>query len=201
MNQILTNRRLLTQISVEALKIAVNSFAIPGSVKPLRDTTDPTNSYTTNMVTMSPGSSGGWKNASIESKGKMSVSSLHTELAWKVTRNPQFYLFPHLPLGITKEFTPEVLWETEFTKITYGPVQGHFEFKLGQKMLEKHLIVKLQEALHQSKSYDKLWNTLIPKDKAEWNSYTSEKKKLLITRTMLGDKELKRITRELKKFT
>ena len=201
MNQILTNRRLLTQISVEALKIGINSFSIPGSVKPLRDTTDPIDSYTTNKVTISPGPSGGWKNASIESKGKMSVSSLHTELAWKVTRNPQFYLFPHLPLGITKEFTPEVLWETEFTKITYGPVQGHFEFKLGQKMLEKHLIVKLQEALHQSKSYDKLWNTLIPKDKAEWNSYTSEKKKLLITRTMLGDKELKRITRELKKFT
>ena len=42
MNQILSNRRLVTRISIEALEIIVNSLSIPGSVKPLRDTTDPT---------------------------------------------------------------------------------------------------------------------------------------------------------------
>jgi hypothetical protein len=73
-----------------------------------------------------------------------------------VTENPQFYIFPHLPLGITKKFTPVILWETEFTQINYGPEQGGYELKLGQKILENHLSVKLKEALHQSKSYDKL---------------------------------------------
>lgn len=200
MNQILSNRRLLTRISIEGLKIIINSLYVPGSVRPLRDTTDPTDyklpSYQQEITKLS-----GWKNPKSVSKGKMPTSSLHTELAWKVTENPQFYIFPHLPLGITKEFTPVILWETEFIQINYGPEQGRYELKLGQKILENRFSVKLKEALHQSKSYDKLWNTLIPKNKAEWDSYSPEEKKLLITSTMLGDKELKRIMKELKKFT
>jgi hypothetical protein len=72
-------------------------------------------------------------------------------------------------------------------------------------MIENPLRIKFKKVLRQSKSYDKLSqraiNTLFPKGKSQLNYYNLKEKKLLIENTMLGDKELKKIIEELKKFT
>ena len=68
-------------------------------------------------------------------------------------------------------------------------------------MIENPLRIKFKKVLRQSKSYDKLLNTLFPKGKSKLNYYNLKEKELLIENTMLGDKELKKIIEELKKFT
>ena len=78
---------------------------------------------------------------------------------------------------------------------TNPPVEGHYKFTLGQQMIENPLRIKFLEILRQSKSYDKLSQRAI-------NSvFHPFGKELLIENTMLGDKELKKIIEELKKFT
>jgi len=80
-------------------------------------------------------------------------------------------------------------------------VEGQYKFTLGQQMIENPLRIKFKKVLRQSKSYDKLLNTLFPKGKSKLNYYNLKEKELLIENTMLGDKELKKIIEELKKFT
>ena len=132
----------------------------------------------------------------------MATLILHSELAWEVTNNPQFYIFYHLPL--------EIPWETEFTQINYGPVihtnppvEGHYEFTLGQQMIENPLRIKFKEVLNQSKSYDKFHASDL-RDAASRRVACSPKDAKGTgpegPNTMLGDKELKKIIEELKKF-
>ena len=84
---------------------------------------------------------------------------------------------------------------------TNPPVEGQYKFTLGQQMIENPLRIKFKKVLRQSRSYDKLLNTLFPKGKSQLNYYNLKEKELLIENTMLGDKELKKIIEELKKFT
>ena len=84
-------------------------------------------------------------------------------------------------------------------------MEGQYKFTLGQQMIENPLRIKFKKVLRQSKCYDKLLNTLFhpfgAKGKSQLNYYNLKEKELLIENTMLGDKELKKIIEELKKFT
>ena len=98
MQEILSDKKVLTEIAIEALNMIVCSLSMPTYAKGEHP-----------KLKLSA-----WKNPKYLSRGTIATFILHSELAWEVTENPQCYIFYHLPL--------EIQWETEFTRINYGPV-------------------------------------------------------------------------------
>ena len=98
MQEILSDKKILTEIAIEALNMIVCSLSMPTYAKGEHP-----------KLKLSA-----WKNPKYLFRGTIATFILHSELAWEVTENPQCYIFYHLPLGIQ--------WETEFTRINYGPV-------------------------------------------------------------------------------